>query len=181
MVRPLLCIVVLASCGVSSKGEMGDPGAMGSQGPPGPPGPGQMVQEVLGSGQLVVTSATTAFTLIPGLTTIVNVPAGAVLNVHTDGGLQCTAVGNAFSVVDIAIYIDSLQTTAVRRVVAANTAGIAQMISNWSIGRTFQVTPGSHLVEVRAQYGAPGASDANVSSASAPQLQGVLTATMLMP
>ena len=79
------------------------------------------------------------------------------------------------------VFIDGQATTASRRVVAANTPGVAQMIANWSIGRTFTVAAGTHTVEVRAVNGDPGASPANVSSAGAPQLQGVVTATVYHP
>ncbi len=156
-------------------------GAMGVMGAPGPAGPGAVLAEVTGTGQLAVSAATTEPALIPGLTMTVDVPAGAVLNVHTDGGLQCTGTGTAFSAVDLEIFIDGLESTAARRVVAANTTGVAQMIANWSFSRTFTVTAGSHTVEVRVVSGDPGSAIANVSSDVAPQLQGVLTATVFQP
>jgi hypothetical protein len=177
-------VAALAACGPTQMGAMGDPGETGppgAQGPPGPAGPGLIVREATGTGQLVVSAATSTFTLIPGLSTMIDVPAGGLLDVHTDGGLQCTGVGNTYSVVDIAIFIDGLQTTASRRVVAANTVGLAQVIANWSFSRHFNVTGGTHLVEIRAVAGDAGAANANVSSAAAPQLQGVVTATAIPP
>lgn len=161
-------------------GEPGEAGPMGAMGTMGAPGIGTTVSEVLGTGQLVVGTSTTTFALVPGLHTQIAVPAGAVLHVHTDGGIQCTGTGNAFSAVDVAIFIDGLQSTAARRIVAANTVGLAQVITNWSLDRTFPVTAGAHLVEVRVTSTGTGV-DANVSSASAPQLQGVLTATTMVP
>jgi len=182
--RRSLVLAVLVACGPTPMGEMGNPGEagpMGTMGTQGPPGPGSMVKEVTSTGQLVVGASTTTFTLIPGLATTVAVPAGTVLNVRTDGGMQCTGTGNAFSAIDVAIFIDGLETTAARRVVAANTVGVAQIITNWSFGRTFVVTPGAHTIEVRAVSAGGGGVDANVSSGSAPQLQGVLAATLLQP
>ncbi len=171
-------LMVLAACGPNAEGEPGEAGPMGVMGVPGPAGPGALLGEVTGSGQLVVSASTTAPELIPGLTMTVDVPDGAVLNVHTDGGLQCTGTGSAFSAVDIEIFIDNLESTAARRVVAANTTGVAQMVASWSFSRTFTVATGSHTIEVRAVSGDPGSAIANVSSAVAPQLQGVLTATV---
>lgn len=143
---------------------------------------GQNIYEVYGTGQLVVSSSTTVYTLIPGLLQVINVPSGYKAFVSTSGGLQCTATGNAFSVVDVAFFVDgSVSTQAgVRRVVAANTAGIAQVISNWSFSKTYSLAPGNHTFEVRAIYPTgTGASTANVSSSSAPQLQGVLTVILV--
>ena len=67
----------------------------------------------------------------------------------------------------------------VRRVVAANTTAVGQMISNWSLTRSYVLSPGTHTVDVRAIAVDPAAATANVSSGSAPQLQGVLTVTVL--
>jgi hypothetical protein len=180
----LLIVVALVACGPAEMGEMGDPGEAGpagAQGPPGPPGPGPTLREATGTGQLVVSAATTAYTPIPGLTTTIDIVAGGLLHVHTDGGLQCTGVGNTFSAVDIAIFIDGQQSTASRRIVAANTVGVAQIVANWSFDRSFNVTGGTHLVDVRAISADPGSAAANVSSASAPQLQAVVTATAIAP
>ena len=85
------------------------------------------------------------------------------------------------AVVDIAIFVDGIASNqgGVRRVVAANSAAVGQMIANWSIARSYNLTPGSHTVEVKVISADPNAAAANVSSATAPQLQGVLTALVL--
>lgn len=143
---------------------------------------GQNIYEVYGTGQLVVSSSTTTFTLIPGLTQTINIPANSKVYVHTDGGIQCTATGNAYSIVDVAIYVDGVASTSAgqKRVVAANTTGLAQVIESWSMGKTYTLSSGNHTFEVRAMYPAgSGASTANVSSGAAPQLQGVLTVTIV--
>jgi hypothetical protein len=53
------------------------------------------------------------------------------------------------------------------------------MIANWSIARSYNLNPGNHTVEVKAIAGDPGAAAANVSSATTPVLQGVLTVLVL--
>lgn len=166
---------------------MGDPGPMGDPGGPGPMGDpgttGQDIREVYGTGQLTVTSATTSFTLIPGLSQTIDVPADTIVRVDTNGGLQCTAAGAAFSVVDIALFVDGVASVqgGQRRVVAANTTTVGQMIANWSFGRSYQLAPGNHTFEVRAISGdtTGTAAAANVSSASTPLIQGVLTVSLL--
>jgi len=171
----------VAACGPSqgadgAQGAPGPAGAMGAQGSAGTTG--QDIIEVEGTGQIAVTSAT-SFSVVPGLTVTTTVPAGAKLHVDTNGGIQCTGVGTAYSVVDVAIFVDGSITNAQRRVVAANTTGVAQMIAAWSFGRSFTLGAGSHTIEVRVAGVDPNAAIANVSSASAPQLQGALTVTTL--
>lgn len=197
MWRRLALIVslgVLGACAAAGEDTPGPPGPEGPQGPQGPTGPmgndgapgptgttGQDVFELYGTGQVVIGPTTTAFTLVPGLSQIVNVPADAVVRVDTNGGIQCTQVGSAYSVADLAIFVDGVASTAggQRRVVAANTTTVGQMIANWSFGRTYTLAAGSHTFEIRAIGGDPGAAPANVSSALAPQIQGVLTVTVL--
>ena len=178
------------SCGAAGPqgptGPAGPTGAAGATGAVGATGPsgttGQSVTEVYGTSQLVVTSSTTSYTLIPGLTTTVNVPANSVVHIHTDGGMQSTgATSTTYSVVDVAIFIDGVPVTngGQRRVAIANTAALAQLIGNWSMDHTITLSPGNHTIEVRAMSGAPGSSSCNVSSASAPQLKGVLSVMIL--
>ena len=178
----------LVACGPEAeKGDKGDPGNPGPQGPQGPPGDpgggggttGQQIVEVASTGQLQVSSATN-FTLIPGMTTTVAIPANARVHVSTNGGVQCTAVGNAYSVVDVALFVDDAITAGQQRVVAANTAALAQTISNWSFGRSFTLPAGNHEFEVRAAGVDANAATANVSSGTAPQIQGVLTVTVVL-
>ena len=141
---------------------------------------GNSVTEVAGTGQLVVPTSMTTYTLIPGLTTTITVPAGCKVNVHTDGGLQCTTTGVNFSAVDIGIFVDGVVSSSggQRRVVASNTDALGQMIANWSFDRTYTLAAGSHTFQVRAASTGTG-STANVSSGSAPQIQGILTVTII--
>jgi hypothetical protein len=128
-----------------------------------------------------VTSAFTSYVLIPGLQQVITVPDNAAVHVSTNGGIQCTAVGTAYSVVDVAIFVDGIASNqgGVRRVVAANSAAVGQMISSWSMARSYNLAPGNHTVEVKVIAPDPNAATANVSSATAPQLQGVLTVLVL--
>jgi hypothetical protein len=134
--------------------------------------------EVVGTGQLEVTGATD-YSLIPGLTFTMSVAPDAKVRVDTSGGIQCTAAGAAYSAVDVAVFVDGAISQAQRRVVAANTDAVGQMLASWSFNRLLPIPAGTHTIEVRAA-GVDGAmATANVSSASSPQLQGVLTVTTL--
>lgn len=182
-----LLLLSLVACGPGGeKGDPGNPGPQGPQGPQGTPGQagstqGQQITEVVGSGQLQV-MANTNYTVVPGLTTTVSIPANAKVRVDTSGGIQCTAAGTAYSVVDLALFVDDSISTSggQRRVVAANSQGLGQMIANWSFSRAYQLPAGNHTFEVRAQGVDPNAAIANVSSAGAPQLQGTLTVTVIL-
>ncbi|NVB77566.1 MAG: collagen-like protein [Kofleriaceae bacterium] len=178
-------LLTLVACGPAEKGEPGDPGPKGDTGPAGQPGPigapgttGQDILEAIGTAQVNITGATN-YTVVPGLSLTVTVPANAKVHVDTSGGIQCTGTGSAYSAVDLAVFVDGAISNAQRRVVAANTAGLAQVVSNWSFGRLLNLTPGSHTIDVRAAGVDPSMTSANVSSAGAPQLQGVLTVSML--
>ncbi|MBK7075077.1 MAG: hypothetical protein IPH44_22530 [Myxococcales bacterium] len=163
-------------------GQTGQTGQTGNTGPAGPAGTtGQNLYEIYGTGQLAVTSAFTSYVLIPGLQQVITVPDNAAVHVSTNGGIQCTAVGTAYSVVDVAIFVDGIASNqgGVRRVVAANSAAVGQMIASWSMARSYNLAPGNHTVEVKVIAPDPNAATANVSSATAPQLQGVLTVLVL--
>jgi hypothetical protein len=154
----------------------------GTQGGTGPSGTaGQDVIEAVSTGQLQVTPGTTSFTQVPGLLLSLNVPASSRLRIHTDGGLQCAAVGTAYAAVDVALFIDGVASPqgGQRRVVAANTTAVGQMIANWSFDRVYTLAPGAHTIEVRAMSADAGSATANVASGSAPQLQATLSVTVL--
>ena len=175
----VMLLVGLGACGPAANGKDGEPGAPGAAGAAGAAGTtGQDILEAVGTGQLAVTGAMN-YTVIPGLSITTNVPMNAKLHIDTNGGIQCTGVANAYSVVDVAIFVDGTITNAQRRVVAANTVGVAQMLATWSFGRFFFLTAGMHTIDVRAAGVDAAAATANVSSAGAPQLQGVLGVTVL--
>lgn len=182
-------------------GAAGSPGVAGAQGPKGdtgdrgPPGPtgapgadgaaglsgttGQDVLQALSTAQLQLSGASTTCSLVPGLSLTVTVPADASVYVNTNGGLQCTGTGNAYSAADIVLFVDGASSLG-RRVVAANTAALAQMLASWSFGRSYELSPGTHTLEVGAcGIGDANAATANIASGSAPQLQAVLTAAII--
>jgi hypothetical protein len=194
MVRRLIAVALFAGACAGPAGDPGESGPPGDMGPPGMNGatgpsvrlgpaapPARTSARSTAPASSPVTSATTSFTVIPGLTTTLTIPDNALVRVETNGGLQCTAAGAAYSVVDLAIFVDGVASVqgGQRRVVAANTTTVGQMIANWSFGRTYQLGAGTHTFEVRAIAVDPAAAAANVSSASAPQIQGVLTVTVL--
>jgi hypothetical protein len=170
-------------------GPAGTNGATGATGPTGAVGAtgasgttGQAVTEVYGSSQLVVTTSTTTYTLIPGLTQTISVPANCRVIVTTTGGIQSTGATSAtYSVVDVGLFCDGIVSTTggQRRIAIANTSALAQLIGNWSMTQTYNLAAGNHTFEVKAVSGAAGSANANVSSGAAPQLQGVLTVTII--
>ena len=94
------------------------------------------------------------------------------------GGIQSTgATSTTYSVVDVGLFCDGVVSASggQRRIAIANTSSLAQLIGNWSLTQTYNLSAGNHTFEVKAVNGAGGSSNANVSSGSAPQLQGVLT------
>lgn len=164
-------------------GNTGPQGPTGNTGPTGPAGTtGQDVYEAVGTGQLVVSTSTSVYTLIPGLTLTINVPANSKVLVSTDGGVQSTGATNTtYSVLDIGIFVDGVVSGSggQRRLAIANTSALAQLIENWHMQRAYTLSAGSHTFEVKAVSGAPGSSNANVSSSAAPQLQGTLQVTII--
>ena len=148
------------------QGMPGYPGPMGEPGEPGPPGPagtaGQYANTVFSTGQLVLTQTVTSYTLIPGLSQTVTVPANAKVFVSTNGGFQNTDAGTSYAVADFAIYIDGAATSIQRRVAAANSAALGQILSQWTLSGVFSLTTGSHTIQVRARD-AGGSADGNVA------------------
>lgn len=132
---------------------IGPAGPAGAPGTPGVPGTtGQGALSVFGTTTLTVTPTSQA-TLIPGLTTTVNVPASSVLLISTDGGIATTSTAaTGFSVVDIMLVVDGnlLPNGGYRRVIAANTTGLTGVFAPWSLTATTTLAPGSHTIQVFA-------------------------------
>lgn len=130
-------------------GPQGNPGAAGPAGPAGTTG--QFANTVYTTGQLAITSSVTTYTLIPGLTQSITVPAGAKVFVSTNGGYQNQSTGVTHAAADFAIFIDGAASTVQRQVVAANTTGIGQIMSQWTLSGSFALTEGVHTIQVRAR------------------------------
>ena len=166
---------------VGPAGSQGVQGNQGIQGVAGPSGvTGQSVTEVYGTAQIVpVVSA--IYTLIPGLSQTINVPSNCRVLISTDGGVQCSLAGANFATVDIGIHVDGVISAqgGQRRIVAANTTSLGQVISNWAITKSYNLSAGNHTIDVRVADLGSGSADANVSSGSAPLLQGTLTISII--
>jgi hypothetical protein len=116
-----------------------------------------------------------------GYAVLTYVPASSVTYIATDGGLATSSTAlTGFSIVDVAIFIDGAMppNAAFRRVLAANTTGLVNIIANWSFSLAVNLSPGSHTIEVRAALAQAGAS-ATVSGDNNSALQGELTVTTL--
>lgn len=156
--------------------DVGD--CIGPQGPAGTTG--QLGASGFGTGSLTVTSAT-AFTLIPGLSATVTVPASALVQITTDGAIATTSTATTgFSTVDIALEIDGalLANGGYRRVIAANTTGLTGMFAPWNLTSLATVAAGAHTITVVAAGTGQG-SDATVSGSNTSVNQGTLSVTVL--
>lgn len=142
------------------QGSAGTDGADGAQGPAGTTG--QSANTVFSTGQLVLTQAITSYTLIPGLTQTITVPTNAKVYVSTNGGFQNAGTGTSYAVGDFAIYIDGTASNVQRQVVAANSSALGQIMSQWTLSGVFNLSAGSHTIQVRARD-AGGTADGNVA------------------
>ncbi|MBL8917503.1 MAG: hypothetical protein JNJ54_01470 [Myxococcaceae bacterium] len=144
---------------------------------------GQLAQSVFGSAALTVAPTLATQTVIPGLTITLTVPANARVLLTTDGAIQTTSgATNGVSVVDVFLVVDGniLANGGYRRVVAANTAGMTNMVSEWGMSSVVNLAAGSHTLAVRAiGVNVPGAVDATVSGNNTSPNQGTLSAVVL--
>lgn len=143
-----------------NEGPQGPAGTNGAQGPAGTTG--QYANTVFSTGQLVLTQTVTSYTLIPGLTQTITVPANAKVYVSTNGGFQNTGTGTSYAVADFSIYVDGNPSNVQRQVVAANSSALGQIMSQWTLSGVFNLSAGSHTIQVRARD-AGGTADGNVS------------------
>lgn len=138
---------------------------------------GQSVETVLGSKALLVDAALTNYTLVPGLTQTINVPANSSLLISTEGGIQSNGAVGTASVVDAAIFVDGVLLKANRIVILNNPFPLS--VNNWVLSHGLTPSAGSHTIEVRVRTGGVGAADANASSNSDPLLRGQLTVAVI--
>lgn len=136
------------------QGVQGIQGPQGIQGIPGTAGTtGQAAASVYGSSVVVITPTTSTQTQIPGLTTTITVPAGSVIYISSVGGLQ-TASSSSVGVsgVDVFLTIDGtiVANGGYQRVIAANTSGVVNKISSWSLSQVVTLSAGSHVLAVKA-------------------------------
>lgn len=148
----------------------------------GTPGGGNAASTVVGTGSINVTSSMTSFTVIPGLSQTLNVPANSVVLICADGGVQTSSQGSASGVsrVDIALFIDGVQHVggAYKRVTAANTGGVqSNNIANWEFTVATTLPAGSHTFHVGVAFN--GGVTAVVSGGNGSVLQSALTVVIL--
>jgi hypothetical protein len=143
------------------------------------PTTGQMSTSVYGTSQAVALITTTTYTLVPGLTQTIVVPANCRVIVSTDGGVQCAAPGVAFAAVDIGIHVDGVASPqgGQKEIIASNTDAVGNMINYWAMEKTYVLTAGTHTIDVRYRD-AGGSADGNVSGTD-PLIQGTLTVTII--
>jgi collagen type VII alpha len=148
------------------------------------------VTSVYGSSTLTVTSTTTTFTLIPGLTSTMTLQAGQIIHITSTGGVS--PVNNSSGSngsVDIALFITPPSGTAAYPTnggycrVNAPFSGTAGSTSSslsgsvWSISHFYSVpTTGSYTFETRAVW---NFGSANVSSSNAAARQGTMNIAVL--
>lgn len=165
--------------GTNLTGPAGPQGAQGPQGPAGPAGTtGQQSVTTDGNSALTVTPSF-SFTLIPGLTQSVTVPANGRVLISTYGGVATQATfSSGFSEVGIQVFVDGVGLQDLAQLVApANTSGLVNDIQNWSMTGTAPLSAGQHTIAVGVEdiQGSP----ATVGGGSGNFLRPGLTVTIL--
>jgi hypothetical protein len=157
-------------------------GPQGAAGTPGTAGTtGQLGNGVFGTATLTVTPTTVA-TLIPGLTTTVDVPANSVVMISTDGGVATTSTAaTGFSTVDVVIAVDGalLANGGYKRIIAANTTGITGVFAPWSMSAVVTLAPGLHTIQVQAAGTGGASANATLSGDATNVNQGSLSVLVL--
>jgi hypothetical protein len=146
---------------------------------------GQSGIMVTGTSQLNLTSATTALTLIPGLSTTFTVSGQTMVYIQTNGGVNTLATtSTGGSALDVAILVDGvvLASGGYQRIYADNPtaaalANVTNWVANWNTSVILTLAAGSHTVEVDAVY--VSGSSASVSGGAASIKQGTLTVMVL--
>ncbi|HVV87578.1 MAG TPA: hypothetical protein VHE35_31270 [Kofleriaceae bacterium] len=121
------------------------------------------------------------FSVVPGLSTTINVPAGAKVLLSADGGVQTSSNnGSAYSVVDLALSVDGSLLpggAGYRRVTAANTNFSLGTATSFAMTAALSVPAGNHTFSVAAALHT--GSTATVSGDSQSPLQGDFTIVIL--
>jgi hypothetical protein len=182
-----------------AQGPTGPQGAMGLQGltgPQGAQGPSGATGAAGTTGQAsttfnttaAVTSSTPGLVFVAGLDQTITVPAGAIVQVSSTGGIQTQATtAGGFSVTDVYLYIDSVTPGALtfqpgswRRLTAINATTANQANAYWTIDQTIPLSPGAHRFSILCdQASVVGNSNATVGGLVGSILQGTLTVTFL--
>ena len=144
---------------------------------------GQSTTSVFGTSPLTINPGATTFVLIPNLSQTINIPSGYSILITTGGGVATSSgFGNAYSVADIAIFVDGIISAngGYQRLIIENTT-FAYSFKNWAIHMAPPgLTSGLHTISIRAaDANQAGASSFNVSGDNTSVLQGELTITLI--
>lgn len=167
-------------------GPQGEPGATGATGATGPQGPQgvagpQGIQGIQGMTGPAGNSPTVAgasgteeltpgltWTLVPGMSTTVTVPALSTWTflILTDGGVQLNSGStSAVGFTDVSVFIDGVQSGAGRRVPTLNNSIVIYAVSAFSFSVLTTLDSGTHTVELKAKKFSNSFTDCIISSA----------------
>lgn len=161
------------------QGPQGPEGAQGPRGDTGAEGPagttGQDAFTVTGTQSLVVD--TTLPVVLPGLSTTVDVPAGSVLFITTDGGAAANSgAAGVVSSVGVHLLVDGVPIDRPFRLL--NIFG-PSAVMNWSIATTLELSAGPHTIEVAAALAQAASTPALMSGGAGEALQGQLSIAVI--
>ena len=138
-----------------AQGPQGAQGTIGAQGPQGTQGDagttGQTAGSAFGSDCLVVNTST--YTLVPGLSVTLTVPASSVVLVAYGGGMYVngTAGGDA-SAAELSLFVDGVQYSASGTITFTGINDASQRATGTgSATQVVAVAAGSHTFDVRAR------------------------------
>lgn len=147
---------------------------------------GQTVNTVFGTASTTITTSTTSFVTLTGLSfTTPNYTTATTVLISTDGGFYTNATtSNGYSEVDFCIYVDGVQLPAgvYKRLSNAN-AGANFTNSQWAISTSTVLAAGStHVITVRAIYSAGSAATVGGPASGTNDFnQGELIVTVIKP
>jgi hypothetical protein len=167
------------------QGLIGLTGATGPAGPTGATGTtGQDIFDTYSTTSVTIAS-NTGFTLIPGLSLNVNIPANNTkVYISTYGGVSTTSLAAAgYSIVDVVLAIDGFFTAngCYTRVIAANNTGLTSQAQYWAFS-TYQPLPaGPHNFAIFAAGNTGTSSPATAGGDTNSTNQGELTVVLINP
>ena len=143
---------------------------------------GQSSTSYFSTGSLSVVTATTSFTLIPGMTATVTVPANCNVLVTADVGIitNSTSATN-YSATDIALVVDgsTLTNGGYRRIYTVNNTTNVPVAQQAAISQSLNLSAGIHTIELNALGANKGGASATVGGDNTSALQGEMTITII--
>lgn len=116
---------------------------------------GQNAVYVYGTSSLTLAANQTGYTLIPGLSTSINIPSNGTYLVYiaTDGGIATqSTVADGFSSCNIQLFIDGTAPAngGYKQITALNNAGLKNNGNYWSMSLVTSLSTGTHTISVSA-------------------------------